>query len=56
MLLLTRKPTETICIGENVTVTIMAVKGQQIRLGIDAPRDIEVDRGEVRARKLKERA
>lgn len=47
MLILTRKEGETIAIGDHITVTIVAVKGGQVRLGINAPRDVEVHREEV---------
>lgn len=46
MLLLTRGVGEKLKIGENVTVTVVEVKGGQICIGIDAPRDIQVDREE----------
>ena len=55
MLVLTRRVGEKLVIGENVTVTILGVKGNQIRIGIDAPRDITVNREEVYQRILKER-
>ena len=55
MLILTRRIGEKIIIGENVTVAILGVKGQQIRIGIDAPRDISVHREEVFQTILKER-
>ena len=55
MLILTRRIGEKIVIGENVTVAILGVKGQQIRIGIDAPRDISVHREEVFQTILKER-
>jgi carbon storage regulator len=51
MLILTRRVEETLLIGDNITVTILGIKGNQIRLGITAPRDMEVDREEVRERK-----
>ena len=54
MLILTRRPTESLVIAENVTVTILAINGNQVRLGIDAPKHIVVDRSEVHARKLRE--
>ena len=54
MLILTRKVGEKIIIGENVTVTVLAVKGSQIRIGIDAPREIQVHREEIYQRILKE--
>jgi carbon storage regulator len=37
-------------IGDNVTVTVLGVKGNQIRLGVNAPKDVRVDREEIRAR------
>lgn len=47
MLILSRRMGEKLVIGENVTVTILSVKGNQIRIGIDAPRDVRVDREEI---------
>lgn len=47
MLVLTRKSQEKIQIGENITVTILRVKGQAVRVGIDAPRDVRVIRTEL---------
>jgi len=47
MLILTRRVGETVMIGENVTVTVLGVKGNQIRLGVDAPRDVAVHRQEI---------
>jgi len=55
MLVLTRRAGEKLIIGENVTVTILSVKGNQIRIGIDAPRDVTVNREEIYRRILKER-
>ena len=55
MLVLTRRLGEKLIIGGNVTVTILGVKGNQIRIGIDAPRDISVNREEIHQRILKER-
>lgn len=46
-LILTRKIGETLCIGDDVKVTISGVVGNQIRLAIDAPRNIEVHREEI---------
>jgi carbon storage regulator len=54
MLILTRRVEEKLIIGENVTVTIFAIKGNQIRIGIDAPSDIQVHREEIYKRILKE--
>jgi carbon storage regulator len=47
VLVLTRRAGESIVIGEDVVVTVLEVRGDQIRLGIDAPRDVEVHRREV---------
>ncbi len=52
MLILTRRMGESLCIGEHVVVTVLAVKGTQVRLGITAPREVTVDREEVHERKL----
>lgn len=54
MLILTRRTGETINIGEEVTVTVLGVKGNQVRIGINAPRNIVVDRSEIRERRLRE--
>ena len=50
MLILTRRVGETVVIGRNITVHVMGTKGSQVRLGIDAPGDVEVHRGEVSER------
>lgn len=55
MLILTRKVGEKLIIGDNVTVSILSLKGNQIRIGIDAPRDIEINREEIHQKILKER-
>ena len=47
MLILTRRIGESLIIGDDVTVTVLAVKGSQIRVGINAPRDISVHREEI---------
>ena len=52
MLVLSRKPNEAIVINDTVRVTVLGVKGDRVRLGIEAPRDMAVDRGEVHARKV----
>ena len=54
MLILTRRVSEKLIIGENVTVTVLGVKGRQVRIGIDAPRDVSVNREEIYQRILKE--
>jgi carbon storage regulator len=51
MLVLTRKIGEVIVIGGDTRVTVVGVRGGQVRLGIDAPDDVAVDRQEVRARR-----
>lgn len=51
MLILTRRPVETICIGDDVTVTVLGVVGNQVRFGIEAPRDVTIDRAEIHERK-----
>lgn len=51
MLVLTRKQKETIKIGDSITVTILRVQGHAVRIGIDAPRDVRVVRGELAASK-----
>jgi carbon storage regulator len=50
MLILTRKVGEMICIGPNITVTVVSVRGNQVSLGIAAHSEIRVDREEIRAR------
>lgn len=52
MLILTRRVGETLLIGDDVTVTVMSVKGNQVRIGVSAPRDTDVDREEIRGAKL----
>lgn len=50
MLILTRRVGETVMIGDDVTVTVLGVKGGQVRLGVAAPKDVAVHRSEVAAR------
>ena len=54
MLILTRKLGESIRIGDDITLTVLSVKGNQIRLGVDAPREVEVHRQEIYDRILDE--
>jgi carbon storage regulator len=56
MLILTRRVGEKLYIGDDVTVTVLSVKGNQIRIGIEAPREVGVHREEIYERILKERA
>lgn len=48
MLVLTRKQQEKICIGNGITITVLKMKGKTVRLGIDAPAEVKVIRGELR--------
>jgi carbon storage regulator len=47
MLILTRRVGETVMIGNEVTVTVLGVKGNQVRIGVNAPKDIAVHREEI---------
>ena len=55
MLILTRKPDETLVIDQHIRVHVMSVNGNQVRIGIEAPKDMEVDREEIFLRKQQER-
>ena len=55
MLILTRRVGETVMIGNDVTVTILGVKGNQVRVGVVAPKDVVVDREEIFERKKREK-
>jgi carbon storage regulator len=50
VLVLTRKVDEDVLIGDGIVVTVLSIRGDQVRLGIAAPRDVRVDRSEVRDR------
>lgn len=50
MLVLTRKPGEQLVIGDGIRISLVAIKGDQVRLGIAAPPEVRVDRAEVRKR------
>jgi carbon storage regulator len=50
MLILTRKAGETIVINDNIRVTVLSVKGNQIRLGVEAPENVPVHRQEIHER------
>ena len=56
MLILTRRANETLNIGDDIRVTVLGVKGNQVRIGIDAPRDVPVHREEIYQRIKKEEA
>lgn len=47
MLILTRKTAETLMIGDNITVTVLGVKGNQVRIGVNAPKEVSVHREEI---------
>jgi len=47
MLILTRRVGETLMVGDEVTVTVLGVKGNQVRLGVNAPKDVAVHREEI---------
>jgi carbon storage regulator len=47
MLILTRRVGETVLIGEDIVVTVLGVKGNQVRIGVKAPRDVAVHREEI---------
>lgn len=47
MLILTRRVGETLMIGDDITVTVLGVKGNQVRVGVKAPKDVAVHREEI---------
>jgi carbon storage regulator len=55
MLILTRRIGETLMVGDDVTVTVLGVKGNQMRIGVNAPKDVAVHREEIYQRIQKER-
>lgn len=55
MLVLSRKLDEVICIGDSITIQVVSLRGDKVRLGITAPDDVSVDRLEIREIKDAER-
>ena len=47
MLILTRRIGETLMVGDDVTITVLGVKGNQVRIGVNAPKDVAVHREEI---------
>lgn len=47
MLVLTRKPNQSIQIGDDIEIKILAIEGEQIKIGIDAPRNVDIHRKEI---------
>lgn len=56
MLILTRRIGETLMVGDDVSITVLGVKGNQVRLGVNAPREIAVHREEIYHRIQQEKA
>ncbi|SEK39965.1 carbon storage regulator, CsrA [Atopomonas hussainii] len=55
MLILTRRVGETLMVGDEVTITVLGVKGNQVRIGVNAPKEVAVHREEIYQRIQKEK-
>lgn len=56
MLILTRRAGETLIVGDDVSITVLGVKGNQVRLGVNAPKDVSVHREEIYQRIQREKS
>lgn len=56
MLIITRRVGERIMIGQDITLTVLGMRGNQVRIGFDAPQDVEVHREEIYERIMQEQA
>lgn len=54
MLILTRRVGESVMVGDDITITVLGVKGNQVRIGVNAPKDVAVHREEIYERIQKE--
>jgi len=51
MLILTRRPQEAIHIGDDIKITVLSTKGNQVRIGIDAPKDVDIKRDDMKKKR-----